>query len=147
MIRSFWNRFRPYTLAQQAVKLRSAQPDSNFKYHGGSWLVWRGKVQPHPLSERYTITIRYKLRNRPGVFVISPRLRSRNGQGIPHTFSGDELCLFRFKHLEWNGRMWIADTILPWTSLWLYYYEVWLATGEWLGGGEHPEGGQKSRKG
>ena len=34
--------------------------------------------------------------------------------------------------------MWIADTILPWTSLWLYFYELWHATGQWLGGGEHP---------
>jgi hypothetical protein len=29
----------------------------------------------------------------------------------------------------------IAATIVPWLSLWLYYYEVWLATGAWEGGG------------
>jgi len=23
--------------------------------------------------------------------------------------------------------------------LWLFYYEIWLATGEWCGGGVHPE--------
>ncbi|EKK00114.1 hypothetical protein RBSH_04450 [Rhodopirellula baltica SH28] len=23
--------------------------------------------------------------------------------------------------------------------MWLMYYEFWHATGEWLGGGEHPE--------
>lgn len=33
----------------------------------------------------------------------------------------------------------IANTILPWTSLWLYYYEIWLGTGKWEGGGDHPE--------
>ena len=33
----------------------------------------------------------------------------------------------------------IANTIIPWTVEWLYYYELWQATGEWLGGGEHPE--------
>jgi hypothetical protein len=32
----------------------------------------------------------------------------------------------------------LADTIIPLASLWLFYYEVWFATGEWLGGGEHP---------
>jgi len=32
----------------------------------------------------------------------------------------------------------LADTILPWASLWFFYYEIWLATGEWVGGGEHP---------
>lgn len=29
----------------------------------------------------------------------------------------------------------ISDTIIPWVADWLLYYELWLATGEWLGGG------------
>jgi hypothetical protein len=35
--------------------------------------------------------------------------------------------------------MLLADTILPWTSEWLFYYELWSVNGyEWLGGGiEH----------
>lgn len=34
----------------------------------------------------------------------------------------------------------IADTIVPWTSLWLHHYEIWLATGIWCGKNEeHPE--------
>jgi len=33
----------------------------------------------------------------------------------------------------------IAITILPWASLWLLYYEIWLLTGEWCGANqEHP---------
>jgi hypothetical protein len=35
----------------------------------------------------------------------------------------------------------IADTLVPWASEWLFDYELWLATGEWYGGGiEHREG-------
>jgi hypothetical protein len=34
--------------------------------------------------------------------------------------------------------MYIHESIVPWTSLWLYYYEIWHATGEWLGGGHDP---------
>lgn len=48
------------------------------------------------------------------------------------------LCLYRPSKNEWDSPMSLADTVLPWTSLWLFYYEIWLATGEWLGGGEHP---------
>jgi hypothetical protein len=33
----------------------------------------------------------------------------------------------------------VADYIIPWISCWLYFYEVWLATGTWIGGGTHPE--------
>jgi hypothetical protein len=32
----------------------------------------------------------------------------------------------------------IADTIVPWTSEWLMYYEIWLATSDWYGGGVWP---------
>jgi hypothetical protein len=36
--------------------------------------------------------------------------------------------------------MLIANTLVPWTSEWLAYYEAWLTTGgEWLGGGVHDE--------
>jgi len=38
----------------------------------------------------------------------------------------------------------VATTIVPWTSLWLRHYEVWHVTGEWWGGGEHPEIGQSA---
>jgi hypothetical protein len=51
----------------------------------------------------------------------------------------ERLCLFLPGSREWNGDDPIALTILPWASLWLYFYEVWHATGEWLGGGVHPE--------
>ena len=36
--------------------------------------------------------------------------------------------------------MLLATTIFPWTAEWLLHYEIWLATGEWTGGGYHPLG-------
>lgn len=36
---------------------------------------------------------------------------------------------------EWNSGMLIANTIIPWASGWLFFYEFWLATGQWFGGG------------
>ena len=80
----------------------------------------------------------------PHVFVEDPKLICRNGEdSIPHTFRQPEVrpCVCRF---EWRRDRVIAHTIVPWTSLWLFYYEIWLATGEWLGGGEHPEGRPKA---
>ena len=35
--------------------------------------------------------------------------------------------------------MYVADFIPPWVSTWLYFYEVWYATGNWHGGGTHPD--------
>ena len=34
--------------------------------------------------------------------------------------------------------MLIAETIVPWASEWLFYYEIWKGTGEWYGGGDWP---------
>jgi len=32
----------------------------------------------------------------------------------------------------------IDQTIVPWAVLWLFYYEEWLVSDRWKGGGEHP---------
>ena len=32
----------------------------------------------------------------------------------------------------------ISGTIVPWTILWLFYFEEWLMSDEWKGGGVHP---------
>jgi hypothetical protein len=39
--------------------------------------------------------------------------------------------------------MLLATSIVPWLLAWLIDYELWLATGEWLGGGM-PHGSTKS---
>ncbi len=44
---------------------------------------------------------------------------------------------------QWSGEKPIAVTIVPWASVWLYFYEVWRATGEWLGGGVEPCGDEE----
>jgi hypothetical protein len=29
-------------------------------------------------------------------------------------------------------------TIVPWAMLWLFYFEEWLSSSDWKGGGVHP---------
>lgn len=100
-------------------------------------LNWIGDLQPSALSESYTVRIEYRPPTRPKVSVLSPKLVSRLGERIPHTFSNGTICL----HLpgQWTSTMPIADTIVPWMSYWLLHYEIWLAVGEWMGGGHEPE--------
>jgi hypothetical protein len=65
---------------------------------------------------------------------------------IPHTYRGNYLCLYYPKFLEWTGGDFIADTIVPWASLWLFYYEMWHAAGVWFGGGiAHSRDGKRMR--
>ncbi len=129
----------------QANKLKNAFPDSKIDVHRNFGLRWVGKIHPTPLSASYTVSIGYRLDKRPEVTIIDPMLISRNGSRLPHVFKGDHPCLFRFKYGEWNGSMSIAETIVPWVSLWLAHYEVWLATGVWCGAKEEHPGANNTK--
>jgi hypothetical protein len=106
----------------------------------GNHAIWIGPVKPSAMSHEYQVRIVYEFGDSPKVWVLSPALKPRcDGGRIPHVYGGPRPCLYLPNSGEWRPDRYIADTIIPWTSLWLYYYEVWHATGEWLGGGVHPD--------
>ena len=139
-------RSTPIPLVQQKVALCA-----NFKGSACSidksknQLFWSGKIKPTPLSKEYTVVLVYQLRKSPKVWVIGDELEKLDAPDFPHKFDIDaenkmvRICLYRYS--EFNSSKLLANTIIPWAIEWLYYYELWLATGEWLGGGEHPENG------
>jgi hypothetical protein len=75
----------------------------------------------------------------PQVYVVSPKplVLAKGAEKLPHTYDTkrQRLCLFKPHCGEWNSSMLIADTIVHWAIEWLYYYENWVYTGKWLGGG------------
>lgn len=107
----------------------------------------RGKVQPSPITSLYDIEIVYSRPRKPVVFVRRPKLIRRAvapDEAIPHTYGfgtpgAETPCLYypRDLHVEkgWPADLSIATTIMPWLLAWLVDYEIWHATGEWLGGG------------
>lgn len=103
-------------------------------------------LQPSPLSTEYKVEIEYAIGRLPKSYVLFPELRSYDEKvKIPHIYedaSGPRPCLFLPGNKEWAGNKLISDTIIPWLSLWLFYYEVWLSTKEWLGEGFHPSSGK-----
>ena len=62
------------------------------------------------------------------------------GKRLPHVYQQHPplLCLYKPKYREWRSELLIHETIVPWAVEWLYWFEDWLMTGEWAGGGEHP---------
>jgi hypothetical protein len=78
----------------------------------------------------------------PEMFVRAPDLQQlAKGRRLPHIYGrdrrGTELCLWDPKAREWNHQMRLGQTYLPWTEQWLLYYEDWLFSDDWLGGGVH----------
>lgn len=131
-------RRRPLGLGEQLAWMKLCWPTFRTKRHG-SVLRSVGELQPFEIAEQYTVSINLKGGEPPEIRVIKPRLRCREDSvEIPHMYGQERLCLYLPGADEWTTEMPIALTILPWTSLWLSFYEIWLATGEWLGGGVHP---------
>ncbi len=140
-------RARPRTGGEQLAAMGRSYPSFASSWRRGE-ITWIGTLQPAPLCATYTIQIRYRIGRRPAVTVLDPPVVVRSdGTPIPHVYPGTELCLYHPDRGEWSARDFVADTIVPWTSLWLLYYEAWQATGTWLGGGEHPTlRGEKGRR-
>ncbi|MEN6348254.1 MAG: hypothetical protein ABFD08_02505 [Syntrophomonas sp.] len=103
---------------------------------------WTGTLQPTPNSPEYKIKIVYSNNRRTSVFVEEPELV----HSAPHIYPQDKsLCLYYPPDGSFNSRTsYIADTIIPWTAEWLYWYEEWLRSGIWWGEeAPHPLSGKK----
>lgn len=137
------------SLALQAMHLRKEYPESRCSLHCGE-LIWWGEIRPTPLSRTYKIRIEcHELQQRPRVILYGDHIEGIDRRGFPHHFEIDreknEVILCLHMPYEFDHRCWIADTIIPWTQEWLYFYEIWLATGEWCGGGHIPKAKQNKR--
>lgn len=105
----------------------------------GKGVIARGAIQPTAISAVYEVEITHRGGRSPEVRVLSPELERRvEDEPIPHMYEQQRLCLYLPGENEWKPDDAIALTILPWSVLWLTFYEAWHATGEWLGGGVHP---------
>jgi hypothetical protein len=132
----------PLSIARQAAALRADWPSL-------SVTAWRdelkamGELQPTPISTVFKVSITYRVGDAPEAFVHSPALArrpERPDEPVPHVYpwvGGAEghPCLFRPWGNEWHAGKAISRTIVPWLLTWLANYEVWRATGKWLGGG------------
>lgn len=124
------------SISQQIAALRVKYPHfiSSFDSHTG--LIIKGTLQPTARSDVYHFEMKYSINSSPELKITSPQLiKNSKGDSIPHLYSGMKLCLYYPKYREFKRTDYLCDTIIPWASLWLYYYEVWHLTGEWLGGG------------
>lgn len=131
------------SLARQAAHLMEEYPESRCTIHHNK-LLWEGVLRPTPLSREYNIRIICKgFLGRPKVLLHGDCIKGIEKENFPHHFKIDkrknevELCLHMFYEFSYKHD-WIADTIVPWTQEWLFFYEIWLATNEWCGGGHTP---------
>jgi hypothetical protein len=123
---------------EQLAFMKLHWPTFNSRVSRGM-MIAQGDLCPAALCATYRVRIAYRGGDPPEVHVLQPSLRPRvAGELIPHMYGQERLCLYLPDTQQWEPDKLIATTIVPWTSLWLYFYEVWHATSEWLGGGIEP---------
>ena len=127
-----WQQFDPI---KQIKPMKAAFPQFRHVVGRNKEVTWKGTLQPTPDSPVYTVRIVYMRKRAPQVWVLHPRLH----ENAPHRYKDKSLCLYWPKEWRWSARESIADTIVGWTAIWLYYYEVWLVTDEWHGPSSHME--------
>lgn len=133
-------RSRRFSAMQQVTSLKSQYNFDNsiwhLRPHGFTWLF---NVTPTAISDTYTLKMVYDEPFLPNIYVVSPKplTLAKGAEKLPHTYDTKKqwLCLFKPNSGEWNSTMLIANTIVHWAIEWLYYYENWVYTGKWLGGG------------
>lgn len=139
MATKYYPKPHPVTLIHQIYRMSCRHPGfhvkSHYRQHAATWV---GTIRPTPMSNEYVIEIELSLGHRPRIRVLEPVLEIRDGATcLPHYFAENESLCLHEAH-EWNSLCYVADCIVPWASLWLYFYEVWFLTGSWEGGGTHP---------
>lgn len=146
------------SMTEQITRMRKLYPAFEVVFNGGWHVVWKGALRP--FSQTYVVRVEVVESHTIGdlrvvgtlganVTLVSPELELSTdkapGEDTPHLYWNERnprksrLCLFDPATAEWTRDKTIAETIIPWTIDWLASYEGWRATGEWTGGGRHPE--------
>lgn len=137
------------TPAIQLGILKHEFPESTGSLHCGT-MIWFGDFMPSSLSDTYRLKITYSLGQSPKAYIVSPKPLplAEGAKRLPHVYNysngKQQLCLYLPGSGEWNASMIIANTIVHWAVQWMYYYEIWVSTGKWMGGGHGNWDAEKS---
>lgn len=132
---------RPLTTAHQYFCLQTNPICSGTGSIGIGRFTWRFGASPTPLSRQYGLRIDYRQCGKPRVVVEPPDLALlAGGRRLPHVYDQcpPRLCLYLPGTGEWTPTKRLDVTVVPWSVLWLFYFEEWLISDEWKGGGVHP---------
>jgi hypothetical protein len=108
--------------------------ESNYDFFNcritSSGLICEGVFSLPETSNDYEVEIIYSHPIHPEVFVRKPKIEYRPEI---HMYRNGSLCLYYPKDHSFTTKSMIYETIIPWTSEWLIFYELYKRKGEWLG--------------
>lgn len=136
--------------------MRHDWPNFELVMREGEGATWRGPLSP--TATVYDVEVRYRVplaienstvrdaQPRVTVDALTPYLLRPTANELHLYWPADRdrsppvLCLFdpHAHPCQWSVENLLAETTLPWTCEWLLFFEGWLVTGTWEGGGRHP---------
>lgn len=142
------------TIDQQIEAMAERWPGFTVIERGTSFVEWHGILVPD--KREHVVRVKHRIpmvledislhNAQPRVQVLKPLLERHPDyeEGpIPHVYRNRDdpdlpyLCLFSPTLREWDVNDVIAHTTIHWAAQWLYFYEGWLVTKKWRGGGRH----------
>lgn len=133
-----WRKNSRLTPIQQIGRMRQKFPCLAVELKRNK-IIWSGEWWPHALGDIYLIRVSYTIGRRPVIAILRPQLKLAAGKArLPHVYREGQMDICVHLPEEWTPSRFIADTIMPWISQWLRFYEVWQQTGSWEGEGTHP---------
>ncbi|MCL3854166.1 hypothetical protein M1P97_23040 [Parabacteroides sp. GYB001] len=136
----------PLTPQQQKGTLIKDYPNGVFKNISFNKWEWIYQLQPTEGSPFYSFKLVYD-DIRPRIYILDLLERVDGHLELPHVWNDkkQEICLYYPIYQEWTHYKKIS-IFVPWVSEWLYYYELWLVTGTWYGGGIHDSDNSMAKK-
>jgi hypothetical protein len=114
----------------QVAAMRLRFPQFRVKQKGIFDIQFIGTLHVKQEFPLYKVMVHYRGDVRPIVKILNPEVVDNRPHWHPDV---DEPCLYKPANYIWNKRRLIANDIVPWLAGWIYFYEVWLRRGKWLG--------------
>lgn len=130
----------PLSAAAQYIALQKQAPYGVAKLLRNR-VNWRGIMCPSEFGRSYAVELDYLIGTAPKVWIREPNLLDlSDGRRLPHMYdqATQRLCLYLPGCNFWRPTLAVARTMIPWTGLWLYNFEIWIVTDMWHTEGEHP---------
>jgi hypothetical protein len=127
---AIYQKRKPYNTDIQVQAMRARYPQFLAKKNKNGEIIFTGQLQVKPELPVYTLRVIYRGDDSPQIFILEPVPLP----DAPHIYGNTgSLCLYHKNNYSWNERRLIATEIMGWTAGWIYFYEYWLQTGDWVG--------------
>ena len=127
---AIYKKARHFRSEVQIGAMKSHYPQFKAIRKGKNLIEFIGELQPKEELPVYTVSILYRGNADPQVRILSPKLV----ENPKHFYKqSGTLCLYHPRDFKWKKYKLISKYIVPLTSAWIYFYEVWLEKDIWYG--------------